>query len=102
MATKGRRSDICLKVLMEQSKSQDPLDQALSQINLIVGMVNRRMEDLTSSDLQRNAADNLEAYLSKVESGELKNGEQVRPQMVLEVDSPSSDRDRRSLNDPSS
>ena len=67
---RGRRSDKCFKVAMEQSKSPDPLDQALSQINQIVGMVNRRQEDLTSGDLQKNAAENLEAYLNTIEGGE--------------------------------
>jgi len=79
MGIKGRRSDLCLKVSTEQSKSKDPLDQALAQINLIVRMVNRRMEDLTSSDLQRNAARSLEAYLNKVESGELEHANLEAP-----------------------
>ena len=79
MPIQGRRSDLCLKIAEEQSKSKDPLDLALSQINLIVGMVNRRMEDLTSYDLQRNAVKSLEAYLNKVESGELEHANLEAP-----------------------
>lgn len=100
MPIQGRRSDQCFKIAEEQSKSQDPLDQALAQINMIVGTINRRMEDLTSSDLQKNATESLEAYLNKVEGKEISD-EQVRPQVVLEDAPNSSDGSGGNGNSPS-
>jgi len=81
-----RRSEKCFEVAEAQSKSTDPLDQALAQINQIVGMVNRRMEDSTSKDIQETASRNLEAYLSSIEGiEEGSDAEPIRPKMVLEA-----------------
>src|SRR6266576_1687378 len=70
---KKRRSEKCFEVAEAQSKSTDPLDQALAQINQIVGTINRRMEDSTSKDIQETANRNLEAYLNLVEGKEVDN-----------------------------
>jgi hypothetical protein len=73
-----RRSDRCLreaeknlKAAEASVKSGDPeealINYALAEINQIVGIVNRRMEDLNSADTREQANRNLEAYLAVVE-----------------------------------
>ena len=61
----SRRSQACLKMAAKQRKSKDPLDQALAEINQIVGLTNQRMESLDTNDMKENADRNLDAYLTK-------------------------------------